>query len=41
MALGFLRAGKNGAEILSILESISADWETEETTEPTLEEIQF
>lgn len=38
LALGFLRSGNNGAEILQILESISADWETDDNTENTTEE---
>ena len=34
MALGFLRSGKNGLEILQILESITAELNTEETETP-------
>jgi hypothetical protein len=40
MVLGLLRTGKTGTEILQILDTIVNDTETD-TSEPTLEEIQF
>ena len=38
LAFSLLRRGDNGAELLSILETIAAD---SSDAEPTLEEIQF
>ena len=40
LALSLLRSGNDGAEILQILETISAD-DTAPAGEPTLEEVQF
>ena len=40
LALTLLNRAANGAELLSILESIGAD-DTMPTAEPTTEEIQF
>jgi hypothetical protein len=39
-ALGMIRAGKTGSDILAILEIITQELESVET-EPTLEEIAF
>ena len=40
LALSLLRRGGNGAELLSILETIAADDDGSDA-EPTLEKIQF
>lgn len=39
LALSLLRQGRNGAQILEILESIAADEQAD--AQPTLQEVQF